>query len=131
MGAYYSLIVSMTFVPPTPIYFTIPIPIYNGSGLTLSQQGPRAQMDRKLYKTHMQHALHNYGPNLSIRTGSVYDLVYSHTHTGSRPEDIRARIEGVRLGVLTLSSITVFLHAFRSAQALSSHPHIVADRLCV
>lgn len=60
-------------------------------------------MDRKLYKSQMQHALHNYGPTLSIRTGSVYDLVYSNTHSGSRPEDIRARIEGVRLGMLTLS----------------------------
>ena len=33
-------------------------------------QGPRAQIDRKLYKREMQAALKNY-PNLAIRTASV------------------------------------------------------------
>lgn len=74
-------------------------------------------MDRKLYKSHMQHALHNYGPNLSIRTGSVYDLVYSHTHSGPRPEDIRAQIEGVRLGAFALSFHILFLFSFCPANS--------------
>ncbi|CAG8753173.1 14764_t:CDS:2, partial [Cetraspora pellucida] len=35
--------------------------------------GPRAQIDRKLYKKHMQECLFNY-PNLTIKAASVYDL---------------------------------------------------------
>ncbi|OZJ01553.1 hypothetical protein BZG36_05425 [Bifiguratus adelaidae] len=36
--------------------------------------GPRAQIDRKLYKKHMQHILNNY-PNLTIKSGGVSDLM--------------------------------------------------------
>ncbi|KAJ1926283.1 Mitochondrial Translation Optimization [Tieghemiomyces parasiticus] len=36
--------------------------------------GPRAQIDRALYKRHMQEALHSY-PNLTIMQGSVEDLL--------------------------------------------------------
>lgn len=36
--------------------------------------GPRAQIDRTLYKKHMQECLMNY-PNLTIREGSVQDLL--------------------------------------------------------
>ncbi|KAF7309591.1 Mitochondrial translation optimization protein [Mycena indigotica] len=36
--------------------------------------GPRAQMDRKLYKKHMQEALNHY-KNLDVRSGSVHDIV--------------------------------------------------------
>ncbi|EED81849.1 predicted protein [Postia placenta Mad-698-R] len=39
--------------------------------------GPRAQIDRSLYKQHMQAALHNY-PSLDIRSASVSDLVFDH-----------------------------------------------------
>ncbi|CAG8720724.1 15068_t:CDS:2, partial [Gigaspora rosea] len=39
--------------------------------------GPRAQIDRKLYKKHMQECLSNY-PNLTIKAGSVLDLVMAH-----------------------------------------------------
>ncbi|CEI95938.1 Putative tRNA uridine 5-carboxymethylaminomethyl modification enzyme GidA [Rhizopus microsporus] len=36
--------------------------------------GPRAQIDRKLYKKHMHEYLKNY-PNLTIKAGSVADLI--------------------------------------------------------
>ncbi|KAF4565410.1 Mitochondrial Translation Optimization [Pleurotus pulmonarius] len=36
--------------------------------------GPRAQIDRKIYKRTMQHILFNY-PNLDVRAGSVFDLL--------------------------------------------------------
>ncbi|KAL7278263.1 hypothetical protein ACG7TL_008239 [Trametes sanguinea] len=57
-------------------------------------QSPRAQVDRKLYKKHMQEALHRY-PNLDIRAGSVFDLVLS---TPSTSYDLpRSEIRGVKL----------------------------------
>lgn len=37
--------------------------------------GPRAQIDRTLYKQHLQHELFNYTPNLHILVASVEDLV--------------------------------------------------------
>ncbi|CAG8477868.1 9561_t:CDS:10 [Ambispora gerdemannii] len=39
--------------------------------------GPRAQIDRKLYKRNMQECLSNY-PNLEIRSGSVHDIIMTH-----------------------------------------------------
>ncbi|KAJ1921016.1 Mitochondrial Translation Optimization [Mycoemilia scoparia] len=39
--------------------------------------GPRAQIDRRLYKTHMQETLMNY-KNLSIREGSVADILLKY-----------------------------------------------------
>lgn len=66
-------------------------------------------MDRKLYKKHMQHHLLNY-PNLDIRAGSVFDLVFNHTRTpASEPSlgrDVWATIDGVRLG----SSLPPFVY---------------------
>ncbi len=64
-------------------------------------QGPRAQIDRKIYKKHMQHTLLNY-PNLDIRAGSVFDLVFNHTVAPacepSSSRNVWAAIDGVRLG---------------------------------
>ncbi|KAH9961894.1 glucose inhibited division protein A-domain-containing protein [Russula dissimulans] len=62
--------------------------------------GPRAQIDRKLYKTHMQHHLLNY-PNLDVRAGSVFDLVLDHTvpptHEPNSTQNVWATVDGVRL----------------------------------
>ncbi|KAI0263638.1 mitochondrial translation optimization protein [Gloeopeniophorella convolvens] len=62
--------------------------------------GPRAQIDRKIYKKHMQHTLHNY-PNLDIRAGSVFDLVFNHTippdNVPSSSQSIWGTVDGVRL----------------------------------
>lgn len=56
-------------------------------------QGPRAQIDRKLYKKHMQQLLFNY-PGLDVLAGSVFDLNFEHSELG-------ARISGVTLGTFT------------------------------
>ena len=40
-------------------------------------QSPRAQVDRKLYKKHMQAALHSY-PNLDIHAGSVWCVFFHY-----------------------------------------------------
>ncbi|KAM6490764.1 mitochondrial translation optimization protein, partial [Amanita muscaria] len=40
--------------------------------------GPRAQVDRKLYKRHMQEIMTSY-PGLDIKAGSVFDLVFDHS----------------------------------------------------
>ncbi|KAI1144651.1 glucose-inhibited division protein A subfamily [Hypoxylon sp. FL0543] len=57
--------------------------------------GPRAQIDRALYKKHMREELQSY-PNLSIITGSVSDIVLGESAdpTSGPP---KSKITGVRL----------------------------------
>ncbi|CAI2163089.1 5976_t:CDS:10 [Funneliformis geosporum] len=61
--------------------------------------GPRAQIDRKLYKKNMQECLFNY-PNLTVRAGSVYDIIMAHqpiifNKSGEHP--ICGEVQGVKL----------------------------------
>lgn len=64
--------------------------------------GPRAQIDRALYKEYMRTELETY-PNLSIVEGSVSDIVVAATEestvkrTGDSSTAARSRITGVRL----------------------------------
>ncbi|KAI0288591.1 glucose inhibited division protein A-domain-containing protein [Russula brevipes] len=62
--------------------------------------GPRAQVDRKIYKKHMQRNVLNH-PNLDVRAGSVFDLVFHLTtppaYSRSSGQDVWATIDGVRL----------------------------------
>ena len=60
-------------------------------------QGPRAQIDRKLYKRHMQDTLFNY-PNLGVRAGSVFDLILNHTAASNRTAGPNFVLRGIRLG---------------------------------
>ncbi|KAH6684451.1 putative mitochondrial translation optimization protein 1 [Halenospora varia] len=55
--------------------------------------GPRAQIDRDLYKKHMREELETY-PNLSIVPGSVADIIV--THDEENPTS-KGKISGVRL----------------------------------
>ncbi|KAE9394917.1 glucose-inhibited division protein A subfamily [Gymnopus androsaceus JB14] len=64
--------------------------------------GPRAQIDRKLYKKHMQAALSDY-PNLDIHAGSVFDLVFDHEN---KAEHKWGKIAGVRLDTGTVYNCT-------------------------
>jgi tRNA uridine 5-carboxymethylaminomethyl modification enzyme len=66
-------------------------------------QAPRAQIDRTLYKRHMQELLFDY-PNLDVKAASVFDLMLSEgpTESSDTSPDVR-RVTGVRLGLLTLS----------------------------
>lgn len=58
------------------------------------QQGPRAQIDRNLYKCSIQSILHSY-IKLDIMAGSVFDLVLDQST--ARPGSW-ANVIGVRLG---------------------------------
>lgn len=57
--------------------------------------GPRAQIDRDLYKRYMLEELSNY-PGLSIVEGKVADIVISHENLGDNP-NVKGKIVGVRL----------------------------------
>ena len=61
----------------------------------ISPQSPRAQVDRKLYKKHIQAMLHNY-PNLELRAGSVFDLVLNKPSVST--DFLRSEVRGVQLG---------------------------------
>lgn len=58
--------------------------------------GPRAQIDRKLYKKHMQEELSSY-PNLSIVQGSAADIVIDKSVDGRGEGGHQGKITGVRL----------------------------------
>lgn len=60
----------------------------------MTQQGPRAQIDRKLYKKHMQSLLFNY-PSLEVRAGSVFDLLFDDSDVGNP----WGKVVGVKLGM--------------------------------
>lgn len=70
-------------------------------------QGPRAQIDRKLYKQHLQAYLNDY-PNLTIQAGSVSDLVLNDKVTEEEQQKMISKgalqiVKGVRLGILFFS----------------------------
>jgi tRNA uridine 5-carboxymethylaminomethyl modification enzyme len=52
-------------------------------------------MDRKLYKKHMQKAILEQ-PNLDVRAGSVFDLVFDHSQQLAPNQ--WGTISGVKLG---------------------------------
>ncbi|KAI9268882.1 glucose inhibited division protein A-domain-containing protein [Phascolomyces articulosus] len=63
--------------------------------------GPRAQIDRKLYKRHLQEYLKDY-PNLTIRAGSVADLILSkgetqNEHNTMKEKGALSTVQGIRL----------------------------------
>ncbi|KAI7855735.1 glucose inhibited division protein A-domain-containing protein [Circinella umbellata] len=63
--------------------------------------GPRAQIDRKLYKKHLQEYLKDY-PNLTISAGSVADLILSNGETENEHNTIKEKgaistVQGIRL----------------------------------
>ncbi|KAI0354469.1 glucose-inhibited division protein A subfamily [Trametes cingulata] len=77
---------------------------------------PRAQVDRKLYKKHMQDALRNY-PNLDIRAGSVFDLVLGAS-SKSFPSPV-SEVRGVKLDsgeVITCSQVVICTGTFLSGE---------------
>ena len=65
--------------------------------INVNVQGPRAQIDRKLYKRHMQETLFNY-PNLDVRAGSVFDLLLDHNPASNGTAGPNFELHGIRLG---------------------------------
>jgi len=79
--------------------------------------GPRAQIDRKLYKKHMQAALSNYS-NLDVRAGSVFDLALRHSE-GASEGSIPNVVEGVRLDsgeLIKCSQVVICTGTFLSGE---------------
>lgn len=60
-------------------------------------KGPRAQIDRKLYKKYMQECLFNY-PNLTIKSASVQDFIIARNPLISGDEKIYGEVRGIKLG---------------------------------
>ncbi|KAG6372706.1 mitochondrial translation optimization protein [Boletus reticuloceps] len=81
--------------------------------------GPRAQVDRKLYKRHMQDIIFNY-PNLDVRAASVSDLVFDHQMASSSSNhSIWGTVTGVRLGtgdVIPCSQVVICTGTFLSGE---------------
>ncbi|KAI1074070.1 glucose-inhibited division protein A subfamily [Whalleya microplaca] len=78
--------------------------------------GPRAQIDRALYKKHMREELQSY-PNLSIITGSVSDIVVGEPVDPSGPA--KSKITGVRLEsgeILPTSQVIITTGTFLSGE---------------
>ncbi|KAI9808538.1 MAG: hypothetical protein M1825_003687 [Sarcosagium campestre] len=76
--------------------------------------GPRAQIDRQLYKQQMQAELLSY-PNLSIVEGSVADIIVQEDDEGGAQEKRHGRIAGVRLesgDILTTKHVVITTGTF-------------------
>ncbi|KAH9851003.1 glucose-inhibited division protein A subfamily [Lenzites betulinus] len=90
---------------------------------------PRAQVDRKLYKRHMQEALNRY-PNLDIRSGSVFDLVL-----GPPPMEhdfVRSEVKGVKLDsgeVINCSQVVICTGTFLSGEIHIGRKRFPAGRM--
>ncbi|KAI1638820.1 glucose inhibited division protein A-domain-containing protein [Biscogniauxia mediterranea] len=87
--------------------------------------GPRAQIDRALYKKHMREELLAY-PNLSVITASVSDIVVDNSMDPNSP--IKGRITGVRLEsgeVLPTSQVVITTGTFLGGEihiGLTTYP---------
>ncbi|KAF8556687.1 GIDA-domain-containing protein [Imleria badia] len=81
--------------------------------------GPRAQVDRKLYKRHMQDIIFNY-PNLDVRAASVSDLVFDHQMASSSSSPlVWGTVAGVRLetgDVIPCSQVVICTGTFLSGE---------------
>ncbi|KIK93256.1 hypothetical protein PAXRUDRAFT_829143 [Paxillus rubicundulus Ve08.2h10] len=82
--------------------------------------GPRAQVDRKLYKNHMQNIIFNY-PKLEVRAASVSDLVFDHEVTASNSSSTPAwgAVKGVRLetgDIISCSQVVICTGTFLSGE---------------
>ncbi|EPQ53026.1 glucose-inhibited division protein A subfamily, partial [Gloeophyllum trabeum ATCC 11539] len=77
--------------------------------------GPRAQIDRKLYKKHMQDTILHY-PNLDVCAGSVFDLVFGE---GDPNNSLWGNIKGVKLDsgeVINCSQVVICTGTFLSGE---------------
>ncbi|KIO23131.1 hypothetical protein M407DRAFT_215367 [Tulasnella calospora MUT 4182] len=80
--------------------------------------GPRAQIDRTLYKRHMQETLFggNY-QNLDVRAASVFDLVFEHEAASAQGR--WGSIRGVKLDtgeIISCSSVVICTGTFLSGE---------------
>ncbi|KAF9483702.1 glucose-inhibited division protein A subfamily [Pholiota conissans] len=88
--------------------------------------GPRAQIDRKLYKKNMQELLFNY-PSLDIRAGSVFDLLFEEE--SGNPW---GKVAGVKLendDVIRCSQVVICTGTFLSGEIHLGMKRFPAGRL--
>ncbi|RXW20499.1 hypothetical protein EST38_g5353 [Candolleomyces aberdarensis] len=79
--------------------------------------GPRAQIDRVLYKKNMQDILFNY-PGLSIKAASVFDLVIEESTAGSGSGSV-GKVTGVKLDsgeLIPCSQVVICTGTFLSGE---------------
>ncbi|KAJ6558253.1 glucose inhibited division protein A-domain-containing protein [Mycena capillaripes] len=91
--------------------------------------GPRAQMDRKLYKKHMQKAILEQ-PNLDVRAASVFDLVFDHSQPLAPNQ--WGKISGVKLEsgeIIGCSQVVVCTGTFLSGEIHIGLKRFPAGRL--
>ena len=70
-------------------------------------QGPRAQIDRKLYKKHMQKMVLST-PNLTVIEAPVEDLILEEVHKGDNPI-MKFKCSGVTLGTYSIQIFSEFV----------------------
>ncbi|KLO18646.1 glucose-inhibited division protein A subfamily [Schizopora paradoxa] len=90
--------------------------------------GPRAQIDRKLYKRHTQHEIFNH-PNLHIRLGSAFDI---QMESGFPEGKTSLGVNGVRLEtgeVIGCSKVVLCTGTFLSGEIHIGPRRIPAGRL--
>ncbi|KAJ6632461.1 glucose inhibited division protein A-domain-containing protein [Mycena sp. CBHHK59/15] len=91
--------------------------------------GPRGQMDRTLYKKHMQRAILNQ-PNLDVRAASVFDLVFDRSQS-STPNQW-GKISGVKLDsgeIVECSQVVICTGTFLSGEIHIGLKRFPAGRL--
>lgn len=97
--------------------------------VTRLTQGPRAQLDRYLYKTHIQKALEGV-PRLTVREAHVHGLDLEWG-TSTRP-DALAHVRGVRLAsgeVIPCREVVLCTGTFLSASILQGRERRPAGRM--
>ncbi|KAI9570040.1 mitochondrial translation optimization protein [Boletus coccyginus] len=94
--------------------------------------GPRAQVDRKLYKRHMQDVISNY-PNLDVRAAAVSDLVFDHqVASSSSSRSVWGTVTGVQLetgDVIPCSQVVICTGTFLSGEIHIGMKRFPAGRL--
>ena len=89
--------------------------------------GPRAQIDRDLYKSYMREEIVNT-PGLSVVEGKVADIMVSHDETGDMPSYAQGRITGIRLEdgqIIPASQVVITTGTFLGAEihiGMESYP---------
>ncbi|KAF8509790.1 glucose inhibited division protein A-domain-containing protein [Gautieria morchelliformis] len=94
--------------------------------------GPRAQMDRNLYKQHMQKILMHY-PNLDVCAASVFDLIVNRSPgDGTFSSNEIGSITGVKLDTgetISCSSVVICTGTFLSGEIHIGEQSFPAGRL--
>ncbi|KAG2148898.1 mitochondrial translation optimization protein [Suillus clintonianus] len=92
--------------------------------------GPRAQVDRKIYKRHMQDIIFGY-PNLDVRAASVFDLVFDNSPCTST-SSTWGTVTGVRLktgDVIKCSKVVICTGTFLGGEIHIGMRRIPAGRI--